>query len=120
MLSEKHTNHPIIPHSIDSWQGREANVVILSLVRSNDRGEVGFLGEERRLNVAITRARRHVCLICDSDTVRNDPFMKVRRDAGVILIFMFGVDHRHSHQKVMVEYFEEHGDVRYAYQLDDV
>ena len=44
-------------------------------VRSNDSGEVGFLADRRRMNVAVTRARRHCALICDSDTVSKDAFL---------------------------------------------
>jgi len=61
--------------SVDGYQGREKEAVVLSLVRSNTRGEVGFLGETRRLNVAVTRARRHIAVICDSETVKNDKFL---------------------------------------------
>ena len=42
---------------------------MLSTVRSNGAGEVGFLGEKRRLNVAMTRARRHLCVVGDSETM---------------------------------------------------
>jgi len=59
--------------SVDGFQGREKEAVVLSLVRSNDIGEVGFLADDRRLNVAITRARRHVCVICDSETLSSEP-----------------------------------------------
>ncbi|KAL7266393.1 hypothetical protein RUND412_011062 [Rhizina undulata] len=55
--------------SVDGFQGREKEVVVLSLVRSNDKREVGFLKEKRRLNVAITRCRRQLCVVGDSDTV---------------------------------------------------
>ncbi|KAH9528076.1 DNA-binding protein SMUBP-2 [Dermatophagoides farinae] len=51
------------------FQGREKNVIIYSMVRSNEDGSIGFLSEERRLNVAITRARKHLTLIGDSGTV---------------------------------------------------
>jgi len=61
--------------SVDGFQGREKEAVIISLVRSNDRGDVGFLADRRRLNVAVTRARRHVTIIGDSATVSNDPFL---------------------------------------------
>ena len=50
--------------------------IIISLVRSNSNGEVGFLRDQRRLNVAITRARRHLCIVGDSHTVTRDPFIK--------------------------------------------
>ncbi|MBW0485446.1 hypothetical protein O181_025161 [Austropuccinia psidii MF-1] len=55
--------------SIDSCQGRENEAVIISLCRSNPEGVVGFLGEKRRLNVAMTRAKRHLTVIGDSDTL---------------------------------------------------
>ncbi|KAK8864662.1 hypothetical protein IAR55_001912 [Kwoniella newhampshirensis] len=55
--------------SVDGLQGQEREAIILSLVRSNATGEVGFLGEYRRLNVAMTRARRQLCVVGDSSTV---------------------------------------------------
>lgn len=55
--------------TVDSFQGREKDAIIYSFVRSNDEQEIGFLCELRRSNVAITRARMHVCLIMDSDTI---------------------------------------------------
>lgn len=61
--------------TVDSFQGREKEVVVMSLVRSNEAGEVGFLSDERRLNVAITRARRCVIIVCDSETICTDPFL---------------------------------------------
>ena len=57
-------------------QGREKEAIIISMVRSNTRGEVGFLSDQRRMNVAVTRARRHVALVADSETVSHDPFLK--------------------------------------------
>ncbi|KAI3405870.2 hypothetical protein KGF56_001478 [Candida oxycetoniae] len=51
--------------TVDGFQGREKEVIILTLVRSNDRRDVGFLSEERRLNVAITRPKRQLCVIGD-------------------------------------------------------
>jgi DNA polymerase alpha-associated DNA helicase A len=62
--------------SVDSYQGREKEAVILSLVRSNEEGEVGFLSESRRLNVAITRARRHLFICGDSETLGRNPFLR--------------------------------------------
>ena len=55
--------------------GREKEAIIISMVRSNDKGEVGFLSAKRRMNVAFTRARRHCAVICDSETVSKDPFL---------------------------------------------
>jgi len=46
------------------------------MVRSNPGKNVGFLGEFRRMNVAVTRARRYVAVICDTDTVRSDKFLR--------------------------------------------
>ena len=63
--------------SVDGFQGREKEAVIVSLVRSNPEHEVGFLGEKRRLNVAMTRPKRHLCVIGDSETVsRGSSFLK--------------------------------------------
>ncbi len=60
--------------SVDSFQGREKEVVILSLVRSNEQGEVGFLNDTRRMNVGMTRARRLLIVIGDSATISRHPF----------------------------------------------
>ncbi|KAJ1331301.1 DNA polymerase alpha-associated DNA helicase A [Microdochium nivale] len=57
--------------SVDGFQGREKEVVVVSLVRSNTEGEVGFLGEKRRLNVAMTRPKRSLVVIGDSETVKK-------------------------------------------------
>lgn len=57
--------------TVDGMQGREKEAVVISLVRSNDKREVGFLKDERRLNVAMTRARRHLCVVGDSSTVQH-------------------------------------------------
>jgi len=60
--------------TIDGFQGREKEVVILSLVRSNETGEVGFLNDTRRMNVGMTRARRLLVVIGDSATIARQPF----------------------------------------------
>ncbi|KZT00181.1 P-loop containing nucleoside triphosphate hydrolase protein [Laetiporus sulphureus 93-53] len=57
--------------TVDGMQGREKEAVIISLVRSNEKREVGFLKDKRRLNVAMTRARRHLCVIGDSSTIQH-------------------------------------------------
>lgn len=60
--------------TIDSFQGQEKEVIILSLVRSNDDGEIGFLKDYRRMNVAITRAKEQLFVIGDSATIGADAF----------------------------------------------
>jgi superfamily I DNA and/or RNA helicase len=60
--------------TVDGFQGREKEAVIVSLVRSNEQGELGFLADIRRVNVAITRARKKLIVIGDSATVARHPF----------------------------------------------
>jgi ATP-dependent RNA/DNA helicase IGHMBP2 len=60
--------------SVDGFQGREKEAVVISLVRSNPKGEIGFLGDLRRMNVALTRARRRLVVIGDSATLAGEPF----------------------------------------------
>ncbi|MCW3090102.1 MAG: family ATPase [Ferruginibacter sp.] len=60
--------------TIDSFQGQEQETIILSLVRSNDEGEIGFLKDYRRMNVAITRAKEKLYIIGDSATIGGDAF----------------------------------------------
>ena len=58
--------------SIDGFQGREKEVIVLSLVRANDGEEIGFLRDKRRLNVAITRAKRKLLIVGDASTLTID------------------------------------------------
>eukprot|EP00850_Spirogloea_muscicola_P021983 SM000270S10380 [mRNA] locus=s270:142881:145399:- [translate_table: standard] len=67
---------PVEKFTVDGFQGRKKEATTISMVRSNGRGEVGFLAERRRMNVAVTRARRQCCVICDRDTVTHDEFLK--------------------------------------------
>ncbi len=62
--------------SVDGFQGREKEAVVLSMVRSNPEGEVGFLADVRRMNVAMTRARRKLIVIGDSATLSCHPFYR--------------------------------------------
>jgi len=60
--------------TIDSFQGQERDIIYIILVRSNAKGEIGFLKDYRRMNVAMTRARKKLIIIGDSATIGNDPF----------------------------------------------
>lgn len=60
--------------TVDGFQGQEADLVYISLVRSNDKSEIGFLHDIRRMNVAMTRARRRLVMLGDSATLANHPF----------------------------------------------
>jgi len=60
--------------TVDGFQGREKEAVLISLVRSNPKGEIGFLGDIRRMNVAMTRARRKLLIVGDSATLGGHPF----------------------------------------------
>ncbi|QDU88247.1 ATP-dependent RecD-like DNA helicase [Pirellulimonas nuda] len=81
--------------TVDGFQGREKEAVILTFVRSNAEGEIGFLGEVRRTNVALTRARRAVRAIGDSATLGRHPFYSQ-----------------------LLDYFQEAGAYRTVWELD--
>jgi ATP-dependent RNA/DNA helicase IGHMBP2 len=74
-LLREHIQQPEMEiDSVDGFQGREKEAVIVSLVRSNREGEIGFLEDVRRMNVALTRARRKLIVIGDSATITTHPF----------------------------------------------
>lgn len=83
---------PITINTIDGFQGQERDVVYISLVRSNAKGEIGFLQDYRRMNVAMTRARQQLIIVGDSATIGNDPFYQQ-----------------------LLEYVEKHGEYRTAW-----
>ena len=62
--------------TVDSFQGREGEAVLISMVRSNDERKVGFLKDKRRLNVALTRAKRHLFIVGNYETLSSDPFLR--------------------------------------------
>jgi superfamily I DNA and/or RNA helicase len=61
-------------NTVDAFQGQERDVIAISFVRSNDKGEVGFLSDIRRTNVAMTRARKKLIMVGDSATLGSHPF----------------------------------------------
>lgn len=70
-------NYPLVEvRTVDGFQGGEKEVIILSLVRSNADRTVGFLADKRRINVAVTRAKRLLVVVCDGDTCSADPFLR--------------------------------------------
>lgn len=72
--------------SVDGFQGREKEAIVISTVRSNATREVGFLADHRRFNVAVTRARRHCAVVADAECIATNAFLKR-----------------------LVDYFSEHG-----------
>ena len=66
----------ITVNTVDGFQGQERDVIIISMVRANERGEIGFLGDLRRMNVAITRARMKLIILGNVATLSNHPFYR--------------------------------------------
>ena len=83
--------------TVDGFQGREKEAVLLTMVRSNERGEIGFLADTRRTNVAMTRAKRKLIVIGDSATLGT-----------------------HKFYASMLEYFEQAGAYRSVWELGEV
>lgn len=80
--------------TVDGFQGREKEAVLISMVRSNAEAEIGFLGDQRRMNVAMTRARRKLIVIGDSTTLGSHAFFAR-----------------------MLEYFEKHSSYRSVWEF---
>jgi ATP-dependent RNA/DNA helicase IGHMBP2 len=80
--------------TVDGFQGQERDIICISLTRSNDNGEIGFLADTRRMNVALTRAKKKLIVFGDSATLAN-----------------------HSFYKAFLEYVEEIGAYKSAWEL---
>ena len=68
--------HLISVNTVDGFQGQERDIILISLVRANDEGQIGFLRDLRRMNVAITRARMKLIILGDASTLTQHPFYK--------------------------------------------
>lgn len=68
--------HMLTVNTVDGFQGQERDIILISLVRSNDGGDIGFLRDLRRMNVAITRARMKLIILGSSETMTSHPFYK--------------------------------------------
>ena len=69
-------HHLISVNTVDGFQGQERDVIVISLVRANDEGQIGFLNDLRRMNVAITRARMKLIILGDASTLTRHPFYR--------------------------------------------
>ena len=63
-------------HTVDGFQGQERDVILISLVRANAEGKIGFLSDLRRMNVAMTRARMKLIILGDASTLSHHPFYR--------------------------------------------
>ena len=68
--------HLISVNTVDGFQGQERDIILISLVRANDEGQIGFLRDLRRMNVAITRARMKLIILGDASSMTRHPFYK--------------------------------------------
>jgi len=84
-------NNRVQIQTVDGFQGGEKDVIIISLVRSNDTEEVGFLSDHRRLNVAFSRARKKLVVIGDSSTLEKSEYLKYVLDYFQSNDFYFSV-----------------------------
>ena len=72
----KDSPHHFSVRTVDGFQGQERDIMCISMTRSNDNGEIGFLADTRRMNVALTRAKRKLLVFGDSATLANHGFYK--------------------------------------------
>ena len=80
LLRDQNEFRSIEIDTVDGFQGREKECVLITLVRSNSQGEIGFLGDIRRMNVAMTRARRKLIVVGDSATLGGNEFYRSMLD----------------------------------------
>lgn len=80
LVKQDKSLRPLLPYitvnTVDGFQGQERDVVLISMVRGNDEGRIGFLGDLRRMNVAITRARMKLIILGDTSTLSHTPFYR--------------------------------------------
>ncbi len=74
LLHDLSTRRQLSVGTVDSFQGQERDIIYISMVRSNDKGEIGFLADVRRMNVGMTRAKKKLVIVGDSATLTQDPF----------------------------------------------
>ena len=87
-LKEERIFHPqldamdrrLVISTVDSFQGQERDLIAITLTRSNEKGEIGFLSDVRRMNVAMTRAKRQLLVVGDSATLGSHPFYQAFLD----------------------------------------
>jgi len=84
-------------NSVDAFQGQERDIICISLTRSNENGDIGFLSDTRRMNVALTRAKKKLILIGDSATICN-----------------------HSFYQQFLDYMQEKGEYKSAYEYQEM
>lgn len=73
-LPDDESSDKLTVNTVDSFQGQERDIIYISLTRSNEKGIIGFLSDTRRMNVAMTRARKKLVIVGDSATMGNHPF----------------------------------------------
>lgn len=95
LIKQSNFLKPLLPqisvNTVDGFQGQERDVILISMVRGNDDGRIGFLNDLRRMNVAITRARMKLIILGDTSTLSQTPFYKKL------------IEHVNEHGRMVVE-----------------
>ena len=90
-LLKRRIQYDVEVHTVDGYQGREKEIIIISFVRSNPPSELGFLTDLRRLNVSLTRGRRKLIAVGDSETLKIHPtysrFLEFVRKKGKYIVY---------------------------------